>query len=207
VNQKELPVPKKGSETMIDKMVRKMLGVGNTSDANQFEVCNITPELVSSVLQIERAIFRDPYTYQSINYLVDRFTPVSMWCVRLDDRTAGGYVLVKNDKPRSAQILAIGVDSTCRYAGIGRTLVDFVCRRVAPGKIILAAAPESRLESQQFFKACGFGCISTFSRYYSDGGSALIFQRRPSKKHKPFYSGWQRNIHGTMQPRVAPGSR
>lgn len=200
-------MPKKGSETMIDKMVRKMLGAGNTSDANQFEVCNLRQELVSSVLQIERACFRDPYTYHSVSYLVDRFVPVSMWVVALDDRTAGGYVLVKNSNDRSAQILAIGVDPKCRYAGIGRTLVDFVCRRVAPGKAILAAAPESRLESQQFFSACGFGCISTFSRYYSDGGSALIFQRRPSKKQKPFYSGWQRNIHGTMQPRVAPGSR
>jgi len=200
-------VPKKGSETMIDKMVRKMLGAGNASDANQFEVCNLQQEMVCSVMQIERECFRDQYSYHSVSYLVNRFHPISMWCVRLDDRTAGGYVMVKSDQRRSAQILSIGVDSKCRYAGIGRALVDFVCDRVAPGKIILAAAPESRLESQQFFKACGFTCISTFSRYYTDGASALIFQRRPSRKHKPFYSGWQRNIHGTMQPRVAPGSR
>lgn len=173
-----------------------------------FKIYALTQSLVSSVLHIEHSCFAKPHSYERISSLVSKFSPVSLWCAVIDDSTAAGYMLVKNDMASaSVQILSIAVDHDCRRLGVGRSLVDFAIDRLAPNRIVLAAAPESRLESQLFFSACGLTCISTFGRYYADGSSALIFQRRPEGKKQPYYAGRIKNAGQMMHPRNAPGTR
>lgn len=205
--------PRHGSATssteakMIGRFCKAMMPTERQIEPG-FKIYALTQSLVSSVLHIEHSCFAKPHSYERISSLVSKFLPVSLWCAVIDDSTAAGYMLVKNDMASSSvQILSIAVDHDCRRLGVGRSLVDFAVDRLAPNRIVLAAAPESRLESQLFFSACGLTCISTFGRYYADGSSALIFQRRPEGKKQPYYAGRIKNAGQMMQPRNAPGTR
>ena len=93
-----------------------------------------------------------------------------------------GYVGISTLAPDS-DLQTLATDPGCRGTGIGRALlnqaIDRAVERGATSMILEVRADNH--SATGLYESCGFEPIAKRSRYYPDGGDAVIMSKRPLK--------------------------
>jgi ribosomal-protein-alanine acetyltransferase len=150
------------SDSEIKIIVRKM----NSSD-------------MSSVMRIEDAAFKNPYTEKQMKYELME-NPVATILVAVVDSNVVGFIdfMITFD---SATINQIAVDEKFRKRGVGTQLIGAMVKTCQAQEdevdFVTLEVRNSNTNAQRFYKKHAFEVITTKPKYYDDGEDAIYMVR------------------------------
>lgn len=132
---------------------------------------------LQGVLRVEYESFKDPYPLDLLRHLLAS-NPLSFLVSEVDGKIVG-YIIGTVRWLNIGHILAIAVDPKYRRRGIGTMLMkaamDYFGKR-AVRKVRLEAR-ESNVGARRFYSSLGFSEVGRVPYYYSDGETAIVFER------------------------------
>lgn len=138
---------------------------------------------VDGVSRIEHVSFPDPWPNAAFRHVIS--SPHHSKLTAIIDGAIVGYAILATS-PDSCELINLAVAPEYRRSRIGWRLIAHHARmlQINPRRSILAPVSERNRDAQEFFKSCGFDCISIASRWFSDGSDAYVFQYRLGQKPK-----------------------
>jgi ribosomal-protein-alanine N-acetyltransferase len=134
-------------------------------------------EDLQEVLRVEYKCFKDPYPMDLLIHLQET-NPLSFLVAEVGGSVIG-YIIGTVRWMNVGHVLAIGVDPQHRRKGVGTTLMERLIdyfRKRGVSKVRLEAR-ESNWEARKFYSSLGFSEVGKVPYYYSDGETAILFER------------------------------
>ncbi|MDR2665202.1 MAG: ribosomal protein S18-alanine N-acetyltransferase [Oscillospiraceae bacterium] len=134
-------------------------------------------EHIGAVLEIERAAFSQPWTYNSL--LEETQAPQSRFMLAADGARVLGYAVTRY-YPDWAEILRIAVAEGSRGRGVGSMLLgDAQARACESGASrVLLEARADNAAALEFYRNRGFITVGLRAGYYaSPGGDAVLMEK------------------------------
>jgi ribosomal-protein-alanine N-acetyltransferase len=126
---------------------------------------------------VEYQCFKDPYPMDLLAHLQES-NPLSFLVAEVGGRIVG-YIIGTVRWMNVGHVLAIGVDPQHRRKGVGTLLMERLMeyfRKRGVGKVRLEAR-ESNWGARRFYSTLGFVEVGKVPYYYSDGETAVLFER------------------------------
>lgn len=134
-------------------------------------------EDLGEVLRLEYQCFKDPYPMDLLMHLRET-NPLSFLVAEMGGKIIG-YVIGTIRWGNVGHVLNIGVDPQYRRKGVGTALMerlmDYFKKRGV--KKVRLEARESNIGARQFYSCLGFSEVGRVPYYYSDGETAVLFER------------------------------
>lgn len=85
-----------------------------------------------------------------------------------------GYILYLESLDFT-EIFRIGVSPQFRKQGVGKSMIEYLQKKLSKGKVILEVADSNRT-ALEFYSSLGFEENGRRKNYYSDGSSAILME-------------------------------
>ncbi|MDR1299473.1 MAG: ribosomal protein S18-alanine N-acetyltransferase [Oscillospiraceae bacterium] len=134
-------------------------------------------EHIGAVLEIERASFSQPWTYNSL--LEETASPHSRFMLAADGALVLGYAVTRC-YPDWAEILRIAVEEPVRGRGVGSMLLrDAQARAIEAGaERLLLEARADNAAALEFYRSRGFAAVGVRPGYYAaPRGDAVLMEK------------------------------
>ena len=131
----------------------------------QYEIIPMTEDRVSSVAELEKICFPDPWSENSVRGELQN--PLSLWLCAVCEGRVIGYVGSQTAAGES-DIMNVAVHPDFRRLGVGEALITALCEKLKEQDIsaLLLEVRLSNLPAEKLYEKLGFQTVGIRPNYY-----------------------------------------
>lgn len=132
----------------------------------EYMIYPMQPEHIAQVAALETACFSDPWPAQILAHELEN--PLSLWLCAMNGDAVVGYI-GSQTVLGEADMMNIAVSPDCRRRGLGRALVQALCRALKEqmqATVLTLEVRDSNAPAIALYESLGFTQIGLRKRYY-----------------------------------------